>query len=163
MAINLKAPEMKELRPRITVLGVGGAGGIPDCWDDPAGVEKEAASGSYKGEMVELGWMLWPPIPYRYNTINNVGSAPSAPDANHWLGTDDTARDVLARVIYGFRLSILFALIVSAGASVLGIAAGAVQAAAHVGHDGLPGAHQASSDSASRSIAQPQSSGWSCT
>jgi microcin C transport system permease protein len=102
-------------------------GGIPDCWDDPAGVEKEAASGSYKGEKVEPGWMLWPPIPYRYNTINNVGSAPSAPDANHWLGTDDTARDVLARVIYGFRLSILFALIVSAGASVLGIAAGAVQ------------------------------------
>ena len=102
-------------------------GGIPDCWDDPAGVEKEAASGSYKGEKVEPGWMLWPPIPYRYNTINNVGSAPSAPDANHWLGTDDTARDVLARVIYGFRLSIVFALIVSAGASVLGIAAGAVQ------------------------------------
>ena len=71
--------------------------------------------------------MLWPPIPYGYNTINNVGTAPSAPDRDHWLGTDDTARDVLARIIYGFRLSILFALIVSTGVAVLGIAAGAVQ------------------------------------
>ncbi|MGB7322224.1 MAG: ABC transporter permease, partial [Albidovulum sp.] len=67
------------------------------------------------------------PIPYRYNTINNVGSAPSAPDWDHWLGTDDTARDVLARVIYGFRLSIVFTLIVTSISSVIGIAAGAVQ------------------------------------
>lgn len=102
-------------------------GGIQDCWDDPAGVEKAAVSGEYKGQKIEPGWMIWPLIPYSYNTINNVGAAPSAPDADHWLGTDDTARDVLARIIYGFRLSILYALIVSAGASVLGIMAGAVQ------------------------------------
>ena len=102
-------------------------GGIEECWDDPEGVEAAAASGTYKGAPVESGWMLWPPIPYRYNTINNVGVAPSAPDRNHWLGTDDTARDVLARIIYGFRLSVLFALIVTAVASVIGIAAGAVQ------------------------------------
>ena len=43
--------------------------------------------------------MIWPPIPFHFSTINNVGSAPSAPDGTHWLGTDDTARDVLARVM----------------------------------------------------------------
>jgi microcin C transport system permease protein len=102
-------------------------GGLIDCWDDPAGVTKDAADGTYKGEPVESGWMIWPPIPYSYNTINNVGPAPSAPDAQHWLGTDDTSRDVLARIIYGFRISILFTLIVTAVSSVVGIAAGAVQ------------------------------------
>jgi len=102
-------------------------GGITDCFDDPEGVIADAADGDYAGEPVAAGWLLWPPIPYSFNTINNVGSAPSAPDRDHWLGTDDTARDVVARIIYGFRLSILFALIVSTGASLLGIAAGAVQ------------------------------------
>ena len=76
----------------------------------------------------ERGWLLWPPIPYSYNTINDVGgAAPSAPDRDHWLGTDDTARDVLARVIYGFRISVSFGLIVSFATSVLGIIAGAIQ------------------------------------
>ena len=102
-------------------------GGIVDCFDDPEGVMEDAADGEYAGEDVVAGWAIWPPVPYSYNTINNVGTAPSAPDADHLLGTDDTTRDVLARIIYGFRLSILFALIVSVGASVLGIIAGAVQ------------------------------------
>ncbi|MFO1138549.1 MAG: ABC transporter permease [Paracoccus sp. (in: a-proteobacteria)] len=103
-------------------------GGRPECWDDPAAVEKEAAeTGMVAGQAVEAGWMLWPPIPYHYRTINNVGTAPSPPDRQHILGTDDTSRDVLARVIYGFRLSILFTLIVTAVSSVIGIAAGAVQ------------------------------------
>ncbi|MCT8331440.1 ABC transporter permease [Albidovulum sediminis] len=102
-------------------------GGIVDCFDDPEGVIEDAADGEFAGEPVQAGWLLWPPVPYSYNTINNVGTAPSPPDADHWLGTDDTTRDVLARIIYGFRLSILFALIVSVGASVLGIIAGAVQ------------------------------------
>ncbi|MEZ5777868.1 MAG: ABC transporter permease [Paracoccaceae bacterium] len=102
-------------------------GGLEDCWDDPETVIADAADGEFAGEKVETGWLLWPPIPYSYNSINNVGTAPSAPDADHWLGTDDTSRDVLARIIYGFRLSILFALIVSVGTSLLGIAAGAVQ------------------------------------
>ncbi|MCV2867643.1 ABC transporter permease [Defluviimonas sp. WL0002] len=102
-------------------------GGIVDCFDDPEGVMEDAADGEFAGETVEAGWMIWPPVPYSYNTINNVGTAPSAPDGDHWLGTDDTTRDVLARIIYGFRLSILFAIIVSVGASVLGIMAGAVQ------------------------------------
>lgn len=102
-------------------------GGIVDCFDDPEGVMEDAADGEYAGEDVVAGWAIWPPVPYSYNTINNVGIAPSAPDGDHLLGTDDTTRDVLARIIYGFRLSILFALIVSVGASVLGIIAGAVQ------------------------------------
>jgi microcin C transport system permease protein len=102
-------------------------GGIPDCFDDPEGVEADAADGDYQGEKVDKGWMIWPPIPYSYQTINNVGTAPSPPDRNHWLGTDDTARDVLARIIYGFRLSILFTIIVTVAASLIGITAGAVQ------------------------------------
>ncbi|MCX7888662.1 MAG: ABC transporter permease [Rhodobacteraceae bacterium] len=102
-------------------------GGIPDCWDDPAGVEAEAASGSFNGEPVHAGWMIWPPIPYSFQTVNNVGAAPSPPDRDHWLGTDDTARDVTARLIYGFRISILFTLIVTTFTALIGIAAGAVQ------------------------------------
>jgi len=103
-------------------------GGREECWDDPDAVQKEAAeTGMVAGEKVQQGWMLWPPIPYHYRTINNVGTAPSAPDSQHLLGTDDTSRDVLARVIYGFRLSILFTLIVTIVGSTIGIAAGAVQ------------------------------------
>lgn len=102
-------------------------GGLPDCWDDPAGVIADTRDGDYQGEQVETGRILWPLVPYNYRTINNVGTAPSAPDAKHWLGTDDTARDVLARIIYGFRLSILYALLVTTGASIVGIMAGAVQ------------------------------------
>jgi microcin C transport system permease protein len=105
------------------------AGGAEACWDDPEGVIEQARStGTVDGEPIQRGWLLWPLIPYSYNTVNDIqGSAPSAPDAQHWLGTDDTARDVLARVIYGFRLSVAFALIVTALTSVIGIAAGAVQ------------------------------------
>ena len=72
--------------------------------------------------------MLWPPIPYSYDTtVDRPGAAPLPPNAQNWLGTDDTKRDVLARVIYGFRLSILFTLIVTVCASIIGIIAGAVQ------------------------------------
>ena len=113
--------------PEVQCLVVG-AGSEP-CWDDAAGVLAEArAQGTAGGETIQKGWILWPPIPYSYNTINDIGgAAPSAPDARHWLGTDDTARDVLARVIYGFRLSVAFALIVTFTTSVIGVAAGAVQ------------------------------------
>jgi microcin C transport system permease protein len=102
-------------------------GGLQDCWDDPDGVEADAADGEYKGEKVVAGWMIWPPIPYHYKTINNVGTAPSPPDGDHLLGTDDTSRDVLSRVIYGFRLSIIYTLLVTTASSIIGIAAGAVQ------------------------------------
>ena len=105
------------------------AAGSLDCWDDPEGIIAEVQeTGTAAGEPVNRGWILWPPIPYSYNTVSDIdGTAPSAPDAQHWLGTDVTARDVLARVIYGFRLSVLFALVVTALTSVIGIAAGAVQ------------------------------------
>ncbi|TWI36743.1 ABC transporter permease [Paracoccus sulfuroxidans] len=103
-------------------------GGREECWDDPEATMSEAAeTGQVAGEPIERGWMVWPPIPYHYRTINNVGTAPSAPDSKHLLGTDDTSRDVLARVIYGFRMSILFTLIVTIVSSVIGITAGAVQ------------------------------------
>ena len=102
-------------------------GGLEACWDDPEAVMADAADGEVAGEPIERGWLLWPPIPFSYNTINNVGTAPSPPDDRHWLGTDDTARDVTARLIYGFRISILFTLIVTIASSLIGIAAGAIQ------------------------------------
>lgn len=84
----------------------------------------------YVVELIEKnGWMVWPPIPYSYDThVKNLDQpAPSAPSMKHFLGTDDQARDVSARVIYGFRISILFALALTIGSTILGIAAGAVQ------------------------------------
>jgi len=105
------------------------AGGLEDCFDAPGEVMAEVeATGAYNGEDVDAGWMIWPPIRYYYTTNSNApGSAPHPPSAEHWLGTDDTARDVMSRVIYGFRLSVAFALIVTVLTSVIGIAAGAVQ------------------------------------
>jgi microcin C transport system permease protein len=99
------------------------------------------------------GWMIWPPIRYSYNTPNNEipGSAPAKPswmyskaercarypsgvdDPNctignwNWLGTDDATRDVVARILYGFRISVLFGLVLALVSSVVGVAAGAVQ------------------------------------
>jgi microcin C transport system permease protein len=84
----------------------------------------------YVKKLIEAkGWMLWPAIPFSYNTINYTLSepAPSPPDAINWLGTDDQGRDVLARIIYGFRISVLFGLALTLLSSVIGIAAGAVQ------------------------------------
>ena len=104
-------------------------GGVIDCFDTPREIIAAVKDGSYSAEGFAQGRILWAPIPYSYNTINNLSgqAAPSAPDRNHWLGTDDTARDVLARVIYGFRLSVGFALIVTVLTSIIGVAAGAVQ------------------------------------
>jgi len=99
------------------------------------------------------GWMIWPPIRYSYRTVNSEipEAAPAKPswlyteeqrcsrypqgvnDPNcvignwNWLGTDDQARDVLARVIYGFRISVLFGLVLTALSAVIGVSAGAVQ------------------------------------
>ncbi|PID35552.1 MAG: peptide ABC transporter permease [Rhodobacterales bacterium] len=104
------------------------SGGLESCFEAPEEVMADAADGEVAGQAIEAGMILWPPLPFSYDTINNIGQpAPSPPDAVHLLGTDDTARDVLARVIYGFRLSILFTIVVTAVTSVIGIAAGAVQ------------------------------------
>ena len=75
------------------------------------------------------GWMLWPPIPFSYSSINYelTTPAPARPSADNWLGTDDQGRDVLARVIYGFRISVLFALTLTLASSVIGVVAGALQ------------------------------------
>ena len=75
------------------------------------------------------GWILWPAIRFNYNTINYdlPVPAPSPPTAENLLGTDDQGRDVLARVIYGFRISILFAVVLTLASSVIGVIAGAVQ------------------------------------
>ncbi len=99
------------------------------------------------------GWMIWPPIRYSYRSVNSniPHSAPTAPfwlmgaeercsgypqgaaDPGcsfgnlNWLGTDDQARDVLARVIYGFRISVLFGLVLTICSAVIGVTAGAMQ------------------------------------
>jgi microcin C transport system permease protein len=103
-------------------------GGLETCFDDPEELIAAAQTGAIDDDGFQKGWLFWPPVPYSYNTIVDIpGVAPSPPDANNWLGTDDTKRDVVARVIHGFRLSILFTIIVTSIASVIGIIAGAVQ------------------------------------
>lgn len=75
------------------------------------------------------GWMLWPMIRYSYDTINYRLDvpAPSPPSAENWLGTDDQARDVVARLIYGFRISVLFGLTLTIVSSIVGVFVGAIQ------------------------------------
>ena len=77
----------------------------------------------------ENGWMVWPPIRFSYDTINyNLPTpAPSAPTSENLIGTDDQGRDVAARVIYGFRISVLFGLILTVISSIIGVFAGAIQ------------------------------------
>lgn len=80
-------------------------------------------------EIQAQGWMLWPLIRFGASTINYdlTQPAPTPPSTENWLGTDDQGRDVLARVIYSLRLSILFALILTLGSSLVGIGIGALQ------------------------------------
>ncbi|MDD1016334.1 ABC transporter permease [Pseudomonas rubra] len=75
------------------------------------------------------GWMLFAPVPFSADTPNYdlLVPAPSPPSAVNWLGTDDQARDVLARVLYGTRVSILFALALTLISTLIGITAGALQ------------------------------------
>ena len=93
-----------------------------------------ATETEYRDEFVrdlieKKGKIYWSLIPYSYDTINyNLPSAaPSGPTVENWLGTDDQGRDVVARLIYGFRISVLFGLILTILSSILGVAAGAVQ------------------------------------
>jgi microcin C transport system permease protein len=110
---------------------------------DPVNLEEISAN----------GWMIWPPIRYSYNSVNNELPFPApsrpawrmTPDERcskyaqgtsdpgciagnmNWLGTDDQGRDVVARLIYGFRISVWFGLILTILSSIIGVAAGAVQ------------------------------------
>ncbi len=79
--------------------------------------------------IADKGWALWPPIPFSYRTaVANLPSpAPTPPDGINWLGTDANARDVMARIIYGFRISVLFGLVLTIVSTVIGVLAGAVQ------------------------------------
>jgi len=93
-----------------------------------------ATETEYRDEFVrdlieKKGKIYWSLIPYSYDTINyNLPSAaPAGPTAENWLGTDDQGRDVVARLIYGFRISVLFGLVLTILSSILGVAAGAIQ------------------------------------
>lgn len=84
----------------------------------------------FVAELIEAeGWMFWPPIRYSYDTVNyNLAvPAPAPPSTENLLGTDDQARDVFARIIYGFRISVLFGLVLTFFSSIIGVAVGAIQ------------------------------------
>tara|TARA_Y100000590_G_scaffold324876_1_gene368504 strand:+ start:3859 stop:4938 length:1080 start_codon:yes stop_codon:yes gene_type:complete len=84
----------------------------------------------YVIELIEKkGWIIWPLIPYSYDTavIDLQSPAPSPPTTQNWLGTDDQARDVTARLIYGFRISVLFGFTLTILSSFIGIISGAIQ------------------------------------
>ncbi len=84
----------------------------------------------YMAELIgDEGWMIWPPVPYHHTTVawDLPVPAPAPPDADHWLGTDDQARDVVARLIYGFRISVLFGFVLTVVSAFIGVSLGAVQ------------------------------------
>lgn len=77
----------------------------------------------------DKGWAIWPLIPFSYNTPNYALDVPvpSPPSAQNWLGTDDQGRDVLARILYGLRVSLLFGLALTIFATLIGVTVGAIQ------------------------------------
>lgn len=103
-----------------TEMELGGEHGLLADYRDP-----------YVTELISgpSNWQIWPPVPFRYDTIDYriEGPAPAPPSARHLLGTDDGAKDTLARLIYGFRLSVAFGLALTILASCIGIAVGATQ------------------------------------
>ena len=104
------------------------SGGLESCFDDPDGVIEDAQDGVVDGAAINKGWTIWPLIPYSFDTaVDRPGAAPLPPNGENLLGTDGTKRDVLARVIHGFRLSVLFTLLVTGASAVIGVIAGAVQ------------------------------------
>ena len=80
------------------------------------------------GRIEENGWSLWPPVRFSFNTIDySYEVAPSPPDGIHLLGTDGGATDVFAKLLYGFRLSVLFGLTLTLISSSIGVTVGALQ------------------------------------
>ena len=103
-------------------------GGMDVCFDDPERYIEDAQDGVIDGEKISRGWAIWPLIPYSYDTaVDRPGAAPLPPNEENLLGTDGTKRDVLARVIHGFRLSVFFTLVVTGASAIIGIFAGAIQ------------------------------------
>ncbi len=103
-----------------TELDLGGELNIEADYTDPYIMDLIRDSG---------GWAIWPPIPYTYNAADLYleEAAPAPPSTVHWLGTDDTGKDTLARLIYGFRLSVIFGITLTILSSIIGITVGAVQ------------------------------------
>ena len=131
MAANLIANDKPLLMEYRGQLYVPALQRIPEQTFGPDFLPTEADYGNpaVRAAVCAHGWMIWPPVPYRYDSIvwNAGGNAPGPPSARDWLGTDEVSRDVLARVIYGLRLSILFGFGLTIVASAIGIVAGAVQ------------------------------------
>jgi ABC-type dipeptide/oligopeptide/nickel transport system permease subunit len=125
--IRRRFPDRGEIpRPRGAVPDRTGGWRIAFTIPRPSSQRCAPAACSPARRWCGLGDLAADPLQLQHRR-RSARPAPSPPDANHWLGTDDTARDVLARVIYGFRLSVLFALIVTVCTTVIGIAAGAIQ------------------------------------
>lgn len=80
-------------------------------------------------EIKSNGWMIFAPIPYSYDTVDYFSATPfpSAPSTRHWLGTDDQGRDLLARILYGLRLSLAFGILLTILSSMVGVIVGAIQ------------------------------------
>ena len=114
----------KEIEVECLIL----SGGLVECLERPADIVEAIKVGKFENVNFYRGWIVWPLIPYSFDTsVDTPGAAPLPPSKSNILGTDDVKRDVLARVIYGFRISIMFTLVVTIASSLLGVLAGAVQ------------------------------------
>jgi len=114
----------KEIEVECLIL----SGGLVECLERPEDIVEAIKLGKFENVDFYLGWIVWPLIPYSFDTSVDIpGAAPLPPSKSNVLGTDDVKRDVLARVIYGFRISIMFTLVVTIASSLLGVFAGAVQ------------------------------------
>jgi len=91
--------------------------------------EADYADNYTKYQIQKNGWMIMPPVPYRYDSVDYFSTEPfpASPSLKHWLGTDDQGRDVLARLIYALRISLLFGLILTFFSALIGVIVGAVQ------------------------------------
>ena len=100
--------------------------GNNNCWESPNKIIDRYNQLDNTSEF-QKGKIFWAIIRYKHNTIADLDEpAPSPPSYEHFLGTDDTARDVMARIIYGFRISVIFGLLVTIAASSIGVLIGGI-------------------------------------